>query len=197
MDIRELMNSGQLYSDAGHGLPEKRLEGKAMAWQYNQTHPSDLALRDNIIQRMFAKVGRHCWIEPPLHIAYGVHTTIGDNFYANFNMTLVDDADITIGNNVLFAPGVTISTAGHPIHPELRHSQQFFSEPVVIEDGVWLGTGVIVNPGVTIGKNSVIGAGSVVNRSIPANVVAAGVPCRVLREITEDDKKGYQLFTEQ
>ena len=196
MDIREVMNSGELYSDAGHGLPEKRLQGKAMAWQYNQSHPYDQTLRDDLIQRMFAKVGSRCWIEPPLHIAYGTHTTIGDNFYANFNMTLVDDADITIGNDVLFAPDVTISTAGHPLHPELRRTQQIFSEPVVIEDGVWLGTGVIINPGVTIGKNSVIGAGSVVNRSIPPNVVAAGVPCRVLREITEEDKDRYQLFSE-
>ena len=143
---------------------------------------------------MFAKVGEQCWIEPPINIAYGIHTTIGDNFYANFNLTLVDDADITIGNNVMFAPNVTISTAGHPIHPALRHTHQQFSLPVVIEDGVWLGTGVIINPGVTIGQNSVIGAGSVVNRSIPANVVAAGVPCRVLREITDADKDKYALF---
>lgn len=193
MDIRTIMNSGELYSDAGHGLPEKRLQGKAIAWQYNHSHPFDQTHRDNIIKRMFARVGSHCWIEPPVHIAYGVHTTIGDNFYANFNMILVDDADITIGDNVMFAPNVTISTAGHPVHPDLRHTQQFFSEPVVIEDGVWLGTGVIVNPGVTIGKNTVIGAGSVVNRSIPANVVAAGVPCRVLREITEQDRANYTL----
>ena len=89
---------------------------------------------------------------------------------------------------------MTISTAGHPVHPDLRHTQQQFSQPVIIEDGVWLGTGVIINPGVTIGKNSVIGAGSVVNRSIPANVVAVGVPCRVLREITDEDKNKYQLF---
>ena len=95
----------------------------------------------------------------------------------------------------MFAPNVTISTAGHPIHPDLRHTQQQFSQPVIIEDGVWLGTGVIINPGVTIGKNSVIGAGSVVNRSIPANVVAAGVPCRVLRAIADSDKKKFQLFT--
>ena len=116
---------------------------------------------------MFARVGKECWIEPPINFAYGTHISIGDNFYANFNLTLVDDAEITIGNNVMFAPNVTISTAGHPIHPDLRHTQQQFSLPVVIEDGVWLGTGVIINP---------------------------GVPCRVLRDITDEDKNKYQLF---
>lgn len=194
MDMKKRMNSGELYLDAGYGLPEQRLMGKARAYEYNHSHPFNQELRNDIIQRMFAKVGEQCWIEPPINIAYGIHTTIGDNFYANFNLTLVDDADIIIGNNVMFAPNVTISTAGHPIHPALRHTHQQFSLPVVIEDGVWLGSGVIINPGVTIGQNSVIGAGSVVNRSIPANVVAAGVPCRVLREITDADKDKYVLF---
>lgn len=195
MDMKERMNSGELYLDSGYGLPQQRLMGKARAYEYNHSHPFNQELRNDIIQRMFAAVGEQCWIEPPIHVAYGTHTTIGDNFYANFNLTLVDDADIIIGNNVMFAPNVTISTAGHPIHPDLRHTQQQFSQPVIIEDGVWLGTGVIINPGVTIGKNSVIGAGSVVNRSIPANVVAAGVPCRVLRAIADSDKKKFQLFT--
>lgn len=170
---------------------------KVRAYEYNHSHPFGQELRKDIIQRMFASVGKQCWIEPPINLAYGTHTTIGDNFYANFNLTLVDDAEIIIGNNVMFAPNVTISTAGHPVHPDLRHTQQQFSLPVIIEDGVWLGSGVIINPGVTIGKNSVIGAGSVVNRSIPPNVVAAGVPCRVLRDITDEDKNKHHLYTGQ
>ena len=190
MNIRDMLNSGELYTDGGDGLPEERMKGKALAWQYNHSHPFDMDLRNDILRRMFNQIGENCWIEPPVNVAYGSHTVIGDNFYANFNLTLVDDATVTIGNNVMMGPGVTISTAGHPIDPELRLRGQF-SLPVVIEDGVWLGSGVMINPGVTIGRNSVIGAGSVVTRSIPPNVVAVGVPCRVLREITEEDKKAF------
>lgn len=192
MNIRERLNSGELYTDHGDGLPEKRLMGKALAWQYNQSHPFDQDARNDIARRLFGKIGNNAWIEPPLHVAYGAHTEIGDNFYANFNLTLVDDATITIGDNVMIGPGVTISTAGHPIHPDLRQVGQF-SLPVTIEDGVWLGSGVIINPGVTIGRNSVIGAGSVVTHSIPPDVVAVGVPCRVLREITSEDKKAFSV----
>lgn len=191
MTMQEIMNSGKLYSDAGEGLPEKRMQGKALAYQYNHSHPFDMDLRNDILQRMFKQIGPTRWIEPPINIAYGIHTSIGENFYANFNLTLVDDAMITIGDNVLIAPNVTISTAGHPVDPTARHSGKFFSLPITIEDGVWLGSGVIINPGVTIGRNTVIGAGSVVTRSIPANVVAAGVPCRVLREITPEDAKAW------
>ena len=179
MDMKERMNSGELYIDSGYGLPQQRLMGKARAYEYNHSHPFNQELRNDIIQRMFARVGKECWIEPPINFAYGTHISIGDNFYANFNLTLVDDAEITIGNNVMFAPNVTISTAGHPIHPDLRHTQQQFSLPVVIEDGVWLGTGVIINPGVTIGKNSVIGAGSVVVDSVPDNALVVGEKARV------------------
>lgn len=135
MDMKERMNSGELYIDSEYGLPQQRLMGKARAYEYNHSHPFNQELRNDIIQRMFARVGKECWIEPPINFAYGTHISIGDNFYANFNLTLVDDAEITIGNNVMFAPNVTISTAGHPIHPDLRHTQQQFSLPVVIEDG--------------------------------------------------------------
>lgn len=191
MDIEVLMNSGKLYTDIGDGLPEKRMMGKALAYQYNHSHPFDIHLRNEILQRMFGCIGIHCWIEPPINIAYGEHTSIGDNFYANFNLTLVDDARITIGDNVMIAPNVTISTAGHPIDPVARKKGQF-SLPVTIEDGVWLGTGVIINPGVTIGRNSVIGAGSVVTHSIPPDVVAVGVPCRVLRTIAPEDAREWE-----
>lgn len=135
MDMKERMNSGELYIDSGYGLPQQRLMGKARAYEYNHSHPFNQELRNDIIQRMFARVGKECWIEPPINLAYGTHISIGDNFYANFNLTQVDDTEITIGNNVMFASNVTISTAGHPIHPDLRHTQQQFSLPVVIEDG--------------------------------------------------------------
>lgn len=135
MDMKERMNSGELYIDSGYGLPQQRLMGKVRAYEYNHSHPFNQELRNDIIQRMFARVGKECWIEPPINLAYGTHISIGDNFYANFNLTQVDDTEITIGNNVMFASNVTISTAGHPIHPDLRHTQQQFSLPVVIEDG--------------------------------------------------------------
>ena len=135
MDMKERMNSGELYIDSEYGLPQQRLMGKVRAYEYNHSHPFNQELRNDIIQRMFARVGKECWIEPPINFAYGTHISIGDNFYANFNLTQVDDTEITIGNNVMFASNVTISTAGHPIHPDLRHTQQQFSLPVVIEDG--------------------------------------------------------------
>ncbi len=119
------------------------------------------------------------------------HVFIGDNFYANFNLTLVDDAHIYIGNDVMIAPNVTIATAGHPIDPELRKQGYQFVAEVHIGNNVWIGAGAVIMPGVTIGDNTVIGAGSVVAKDIPANVVAFGVPCKVIREIGEHDKTYY------
>ena len=140
---------------------------------------------------MFAKVGKNAWVEPPVYFSYGTNIYIGDNFYANFNFTIVDDHKVTIGDNVLIAPNVTISVTGHPVHHELRKSGEMFSFPVTIGNNVWIGSNVVINPGVTIGDNSVIGAGSVVTRNIPPDVVAAGVPCKVLRAITDRDKEYY------
>ena len=136
-------------------------------------------------------MGKDCYIEPPLHANLGRHVYMGDGVYANFNLTLVDDADIYIGNNVMFGPGVVVDTAAHPIRPDIRKRQVQFNVPVTIEDNVWIGAGAIILPGVRIGENSVIGAGSVVTRDIPANVVAYGSPCRVIREIGERDMKYY------
>lgn len=191
MSVREKMEIGELYTDHGEGLPEERLAGKELIYDYNLTRPAEQTRRQAILQQLLGSMGENCWVEPPLRVAYGNHLHIGKNFYANFNFVVVDDATVTIGDNVMVAPNVTISTAGHPISPEIRITGQQFSRPVTIEDNVWLGTGVIINPGVVIGRNSVIGAGSVVTKSIPPNVVAAGVPCRVLREITQEDKQAF------
>lgn len=191
MSVRRRMEVGELYTDHGEGLPEERRAGKELVYDYNLTRPAEEARRAELLKKLFGNIGENGWIEPPLRVAYGSHTHIGKNFYANFNFILVDDATVTIGDNVMVAPNVTISTAGHPIDPEIRITGQQFSLPVTIEDNVWLGTGVIINPGVVIGRNSVIGAGSVVTKSIPPNVVAAGVPCRVIREITAEDKLAF------
>jgi len=173
------------------GLPEERLRGKELMYDFNNTRPSEEKKRIDLIYKMFGKVGKNPWIEPPIRFAYGSNIFIGDCFYANFNFTIVDDHTVTIGDNVLIAPNVTISVTGHPVHHELREKGEMFSFPVTIENNVWIGSNVVINPGVTIGENSVIGAGSVVTKDIPANVVAAGVPCKVIREITDRDKAYY------
>ncbi|WP_438273345.1 sugar O-acetyltransferase [Vibrio vulnificus] len=160
-------------------------------YDFNQTRPSEMEKRTAILRDLLADVGENCYIEPPLRANWGKHTYLGNNVYANFNLTLVDDTHIYIGNSVMIAPNVTIATAGHPIDPELRRKVAQFNIPVHIKDNVWIGANSVVLPGVTIGENSVIGAGSVVTKDIPANVVAVGNPCRVLRPIGEHDRRYF------
>lgn len=191
MTQRERMRTGRLFTDMTEGMPEERMRGKELVYDFNQTRPSEQEKRMSIAKKIFGKIGRDFWIEPPVHFAYGSNIYIGDKFYANFNLTIVDDTDVIIGNHVLIAPNVTISTTGHPLDPDLRNTRQMYSFPVEIEDNVWLGSGVIINPGMTIGRNSVIGAGSIVTRNIPSNVIAVGNPCKVLREISDRDKIYY------
>ena len=191
MTIREKMKNGKLYTDMGEGLPEERLRCKELVYDYNLTRPSEEIRRQGLLREIFGSLGKDVWIEPPMRLAYGSNTHIGDNFYANFNLVIVDDLDVFIGNNVMCAPNVTISATGHPVHPQLRTHGEQFSFPVTIEDNVWIGSGAVLLPGVTIGRNSVIGAGSVVTKNIPPDVVAVGNPCRVLRQITQRDKEYY------
>lgn len=189
-DVRARMNAGELYRDFGPGLEAleaERVQGKELAHDYNATRPSQTAERREILDRLFGTLGREAWVEPPLHVAYGSHVHVGDDFYANFGTTFVDDADVHVGDRVMFGPHVTITTAGHPLDPELRATLQQYSLPVRIEDDVWLGAHVVVLPGVTVGRGSVVGAGSVVTRDVPPGVVAAGVPCRVLRPLGPQD----------
>ena len=160
--------------------------------EYNNTKPSDIKTRQKLIKEMFAEVGENCFIEIPFHANWGgKHVHIGNNFYSNFNLTLVDDTHIYIGNDVLCAPNVTICTSSHPIDPELRRKGYFFNRPVKIGNNVWIGSGTTILPGVSIGDNTVIGAMSCVTKDIPANVVAFGNPCRVQREIGDYDKEIY------
>ncbi len=191
MTIRERMKQGLLYTDLGEGLEEERQRCKELIYDYNLTRPGEAEKRKALLRELLGDMGENIWIEPPVRMAYGKNVHIGDAFYANFNLVLVDDIDIYIGNHVMIAPNVTITATGHPVHPDLRKNGTQFSIPVRIEDDVWIGANVVILPGVTIGKNSVIGAGSVVTKNIPENVVAVGNPCRVLREITERDKQFY------
>jgi galactoside O-acetyltransferase len=191
MSQRENIANGKLFTDMCEGLPEERLRAKELVYEFTHTRPSEVEKRIKLMNEIFGAFGEGSWIEPPINLCYGNNVFIGDHFYANYNLSLVDDYKIIIGNNVLIGPNVTIAVTGHPVHPELRRHGEMYAFPVTIEDYVWIGSGAIICPGVTIGKNSVIGAGSVVTKDIPANVVAVGNPCKMIREINDKDKAYY------
>ena len=189
MTTRERMQSGKLYFCTDEEIAREQLECLEILYDYNHTRPSESQKREQILKKLLAEMGENCYIEPPLHANWGKYTHFGSNVYANFNLTLVDDTDIFVGDNVMFGPNVVIATAGHPVDPPLREKVAQFNIPVRIGRNVWIGAGAIVLPGVTIGDNAVVGAGSVVTKDIPPNVVAVGNPCRVLREINDRDKE--------
>lgn len=191
MTIRERMNNGKVYFCTDEEIAKEQEQCLEILYDFNHTRPSQMEKRNEILKMLLAEVGDNCYVEPPLHANWGKNTHFGNNVYANFNLTLVDDTDIFVGNSVMFGPNVTVATAGHPIDPELRAKVAQFNIPVNIGNNVWIGAGAIIMPGVNIGDNSVIGAGSVVTKDIPANVVAVGNPCRVMREISERDKIYY------
>ena len=189
----EKLHAGCIYNPGDEDIFRVQLDCLEKQYDYNLTRPHELGRRAEMLRAMFAEVGENCYIEPPLHSNWGGHHThLGKQVYANFNLTLVDDTYIYIGDYTMLGPNVVIATAGHPILPELRGERALqYNLPVRIGKNCWLGAGVIVMPGVTIGENSVIGAGSVVTRDIPPNVVAVGSPCRVLRPIGEHDRAYY------
>lgn len=195
MELREIIERqyGQkLYYCNDERLMEEQAKCLELLYDFNQTRPSEQQKRNELLKKMFNEIGENCYIEPPFRANWGgknVH--FGNDVYANFNLTLVDDGEIFVGNNVMFAPNVIVATATHPVHPELRKKQAQYNLPIYIGNNVWIGAGSIILPGVKIGDNSVIGAGSIVTKDIPANVVAVGNPCRVLREIDENDMKYY------
>ena len=191
-ESKKRMQEGRLYLPEDEEIMHQQMLCLEKLYDYNATRPSEGEKREALLKEMFAEIGEGCYIEPPLHANWaGAHVHFGDNVYANFNLTLVDDTDIYVGDKVMFGPNVTVATAGHPIDPELRWQAMQYNIPVHIGNNVWIGANSVVLPGVTIGDNSVIGAGSVVTKDIPANVVAVGNPCRVLREIGEHDKEYY------
>ena len=161
-------------------------------YDYNQTRPSQMEKRAELIKEMFAEAGAGCYIEPPFYANWGGrHVHLGNHVYANFGLTCVDDTHIYIGDHTMMGPNVNLATANHPLLPELREKAYQYNLPIHIGKNCWLGAGVIVVPGVTIGDNTVIGAGSVVTKDIPANCLAVGNPCRVLRELNEHDREYY------
>ncbi|MEV0528886.1 sugar O-acetyltransferase [Streptomyces sp. NPDC050439] len=171
-------------SEAVFQAPHRRTD---QIFEYNQTPPSDSERRRSLLVAILGSVGARTVLLPPFPAGFGSHVHIGDDFFGNVNLTFVDDVDIRIGDGVMIAPSVTLTTTGHPVHPTRRADFGRFSEPIVIEDKVWIGSNVVVPPGVRIGYGPVIGAGSVVSRSIPPMSVALGTPCRVVRPITDAD----------
>ena len=192
MDIREKMHSGDLYLSMDDDIFNEQLTYLEKLYDFNATRPLEQEKRTEMLKNMFAEIGENCYIEPPLHATWaGKNVHFGKGVYANFNLTLVDDTHIYVGDYTMLGPNVVLATAGHPILPELRPLAYQYNMPIHIGKNCWLGAGVVVLPGITIGDNSVIGAGSIVTKDIPANVIAVGNPCRVLREINEHDKEYY------
>lgn len=195
MDLEEIkyrMQNQKLYCCEDEKLMEEQLKCLDMVHDYNNLKPSQQKQKKEMLKKMFAEIGENCYMETPFYANWGgknVH--IGDHFYSNYNLMLVDDGEITIGDNVMIAPNVILCSATHPISPNLREKGMEYNMPVKIGNRVWIGANVVVMPGVIIGDNSVIGAGSVVTKDIPANVVAFGNPCKVHREITEQDEIYY------
>ncbi len=192
MTVQEKMHNVSLYLPNDPSIVEEQTRCLEKLYDYNQTRPREGARRTALLKEMFAEFGEGSYIEPPLHANFGgkfVH--FGKNVYANFNLTLVDDTHIYVGDCTMFGPNVTVATAGHPILPQLRAQGYQYNAAVHIGKNCWIGAGAILLPGVTLGDNVVVGAGSVVTKDLPDNVVAVGNPCRVLRPITDNDREYY------
>lgn len=188
MTMRDRIALGKLFTDNCDGLDEERINCKKRMIRFNSSMPDEIERRKEALNDLFQKE-TNAVVEPPFYCCYGTNITIGDESYINFNCSFIDDGKIKIGKKVMFGPGVTIATVGHPICPEKR--EYMYTDAVIIEDNCWIGTSVTICPGVHIGENSVIGAGSVVVHDIPANSVAVGNPCKVIREIGEHDQIYY------
>lgn len=189
---KERMKKGLIYDPTDKELMKEQGALIARVNEYNATSPAETEKRAALIKEMFAEAGEGCYIEPPFHANWGgKHVRLGNYVYANFNLTLVDDGNIDIGDNVMFAPNVTVITATHPVLPALREKGLQFNVDVKICSNVWIGAGAIIMPGITVGENSVVGAGSVVTKDVPPNTVVVGNPARVLREIGEHDRIYY------
>ncbi len=190
MTEKEKMLAHKLY-DANYDeeLLEERTKAKELCYDYNQLRPSDEAGQRAVLKKLLGKTGERFCITAPFWCDYGYNIELGENFYANHNLVILDGGKVTFGDNVFVAPNCGFHTAGHPIDFELRNQGLEYAYPITVGSNVWIGAGVQVMPGVTIGDNVVIGGGSVVVKDIPSNSVAVGNPCKVIRAITEADKK--------
>lgn len=201
MREEEKIMAGILFCPGDPDLREIKRRTHNLNVDYNATYEDETEKRTQIIHEIVGEIGEGGFMQGPIYFHYGKHTKIGRNLFANFNLTVQDDAPVTIGDNCNFGPNTTIVTPIHPMLPDERNLMQTaagekkrlcYAKPVSIGNNCWFGAGVTVCPGVTVGDNCVIGAGSVVTRDIPANSFAAGVPCRVIREITEADSMRHK-----
>lgn len=192
MEPKNCLHTGELYLPMDESVLKEQFDCLEKQYEYNATRPHETEKRQALLKEMLAEMGENCYIEPPLHANWGgKHIHLGNNVYANFNLTVVDDTHVYVGDCTMFGPNVIIATGGHPILPELREKGYQYNMPVRIGRNCWIGAGAIILPGITIGDNTVVGAGSVVTKDMPAGVVAVGNPCRVLRPIGERDKEYY------
>lgn len=191
MNQKERMQAGLPYKAWMDGLAEERMENKRKIHAYNLCSPDQTGELTRRIKEILGRTGEAICVEQPFHCDYGKNIEVGENFFANYNFTVLDVGKVVIGANAQIAPNVSIYTAGHPIHPDSRNSGYEYGIGVTIGDNVWIGGSSIINPGVHIGNNVVIGSGSVVTKDLPDNVIAVGSPCRILRQITEEDRKYY------
>lgn len=191
MNQKERMLAGLPYKAWLDGLSEERLENQKRIYRYNHLPPEEWDQMDTLLREILGKAGKVVHIMPPFHCDYGYNIEVGENFFANYNFTVLDVGPVRIGDNAQIAPNVSIYTAGHPVHPDSRNSGYEYGIGITIGDNVWIGGNACILPGVTIGNNVVIGAGSVVTRDLPDNVIAVGNPCRVVRQITEEDRAFY------
>ena len=194
MSQYERMMSGKLYSCEvkDEKLEKMYKERTKFLNKFNATGFEDFKKRAKLVSKYFKSVGRNVVINKPFFCDYGSNISVGDNFYANFDCIILDVNSVEIGNNVMFAPRVCIYTAGHPIDKDVRAEFLEYGYKVKIGNDVWIGGNTVINPGVTIGDNIVIGSNSVVTKDIPSNCVAAGNPCKVLRAITDEDRKFWR-----
>ena len=192
MTIKDKMHNTELYLPLEKEILEEQTGYLDRLYDYNNTRPVESEKREALLKELFAEIGEGCYIEPPLHANWGGrHVHFGKNIYANFNLTLVDDTYIYVGDCTMFGPNVVVATAGHPLLPELREKGYQYNASVHIGKNCWIGAGAVIVPGITIGDNVVIGAGSIVTKDLPSNVLAVGNPCHVLREINEHDREYY------
>ncbi|MBQ1194058.1 MAG: sugar O-acetyltransferase [Lachnospiraceae bacterium] len=192
MSEKEKMLAGELYIAMDEELRNDFFKAKKLTRLYNRTTEEEGDYRKQLLRELFESTGENFYIEPPFRCDYGCHISIGENFYSNYDCIILDVCKVKIGNNVLFGPRVSIYAAAHPIDAEIRNTGLEYGKPVTIGDNVWVGGSTVINPGVTIGNNVVIGSGSVVTKDIPDNVIAVGNPCKVLRQITEEDKNYWE-----
>jgi len=197
MSEKERMLAGRLYIAFDEELGRHNKKARVLTRLFNQSTEEQQAYRTTLLKDLFQSTGENIYIEPPFRTDYGCHTSIGENFFANYDCIIIDVCPVTIGKNVFFGPRVCIYTAAHPIDAAVRNSQLEYGKPVSIGDDVWVGGNTVINPGVSIGSNVVIGSGSVVVKDIPDGVVAAGVPAKVIRKITVEDQELWQKLADQ